>query len=244
MQQLTGFSRSELTSSSRDHMLCFARYCVWNAMKGSGLSYPCIGKVFGRNHSTIIHGIREVEKAESNTTYRRERKLWEDYSEKIKEENITETNGKIMLHDIEKLTGRARDVERLARIQTNIVFVLADCLERALVECEETNREAGYQLRQDCKRYYKAALHNITRFRSATRELDEDAQFAIGDDADLMYDYIYTTVSRTGQDNIMLRKFHEHIKSFPDLLGLDYVRKGSESFKTGNTHNEPTNKLD
>lgn len=135
------------------------------------------------------------------------------------------------LHNLEELTGRARKVEILSRILTNILFVLADCTERCMVECEEVNKEAGYALRQDCKRYFKAAMFNIKMFRGATREIGEDEQYRIGEDADLMYDFIFAAVSRTGKDNWNLLKFFQYIMSYPDLIGVDEVRKGGESFK-------------
>ena len=129
------------------------------------------------------------------------------------------------------MTGRERDIEILSRILTNILFVMADCTERCMVECEEINRQAGYGLRQHMKRYFKAAMFNIRRFRGATREIDEDSQYQIGEDADLMYDFIFAAISRTGKDNFNLLKFFEYVMSYPDLLGLDAVRLGGESFK-------------
>ena len=121
--------------------------------------------------------------------------------------------------------------EYLAYLTTNIAFITADVLESMWTECENINRERGYALRQDSKRHYNAMRHNLQLFRGETRYLSLEDQEEFGNDSDLMADLIYAAVSRTGTDNMMLLRFLQYIMSFPDKIGLDSVRKGSDAFE-------------
>lgn len=60
----TGVSKSELMSNRRDQRVVRARHkCFWLAHKNTSLSYPAIGRMFGgRDHTTIMHGVRMHEK--------------------------------------------------------------------------------------------------------------------------------------------------------------------------------------
>ena len=52
-----------LVSPSREKYLKDARPKIWTALRDDGLSYPQIGKMFNRDHTSIMYGIREYENA-------------------------------------------------------------------------------------------------------------------------------------------------------------------------------------
>lgn len=41
---------------------CRARWAVWQVLRERGYSYPRIGAHFNRDHSTIIHGVKQAAK--------------------------------------------------------------------------------------------------------------------------------------------------------------------------------------
>ena len=136
-----------------------------------------------------------------------------------------------MLHDLSNMPEEQRKKEYLARLETNLVFIMADVLEQLWTECENINRECGYAMRQDVKRHYNAMKHNLKLLRGETRHLGIQDQIEYGNDADLTCDILYAAVSRTGTDNMMMLRFLEYMMSFPDKIGLDSVRQGSDAFE-------------
>ena len=135
------------------------------------------------------------------------------------------------LHDLSKMSEEQKKLEYLARLETNLVFVVFDALEQLWTECENINRRCGYQMRNEEKRYYQAVKHNLKMFRGATRQLSEKDQLEFGNDAEITLDVLYAAVTRTGTDNMMMLRFLEYMMSFPDRVGLDSVRDGSDAFK-------------
>lgn len=130
----------------------------------------------------------------------------------------------------EQMTESERRLNHLAAIECNLVYIMADVLEALWIECENLNRRCGYEMHQEEKRHCKAAIHHIHMIRGVTRQLDATDQDQFGQDADITLDLLYSAVTRTGTDNIMLCRFLEYIMSFPDKLGLDSVRQGSDAF--------------
>lgn len=54
-----GISVMDILSDSRAEMILKARQqAMWLAAKETGLSYPAIGKLFGRDHTTVLHAVR------------------------------------------------------------------------------------------------------------------------------------------------------------------------------------------
>ncbi len=56
-----GISRAEFYSRSRTAVVCAARAVIWIAMRRRGLSYPEIGWLSGRDHSTVMNALRGVD---------------------------------------------------------------------------------------------------------------------------------------------------------------------------------------
>jgi len=49
----------DLKSKCRKRELVFMRYVLYKYLRSLGLSFDSIGKYFNRDHSTVIHGIKE-----------------------------------------------------------------------------------------------------------------------------------------------------------------------------------------
>lgn len=57
----TGYTRAELLGGSRAHGLAHTRQAVYVAMRlACGYSLPKIGRIMGRDHTTILHGLAAV----------------------------------------------------------------------------------------------------------------------------------------------------------------------------------------
>lgn len=55
-------TREEVTSRNRTRSVSFARQDLWWRMRETfGFSYVEIGRLFARNHTTVLHGIRAWE---------------------------------------------------------------------------------------------------------------------------------------------------------------------------------------
>lgn len=135
-----------------------------------------------------------------------------------------------VLHDLDGMPEWQKNREYLARLLTNLIFVMSDVLEQLWKECEECNYAAGYVMKQEEKRSYNGMMKNLRALRGCTRYLPEAEQVSFGDDAELTLDLLYAAVTRTGTDTVMMHRFLEYIMSFPDKIGLDGVRQGGEAF--------------
>lgn len=51
----------DLTGDYRFQFILVARFALYKALRMRGWSYPEIGRKFGRDHSTIINGVRRAE---------------------------------------------------------------------------------------------------------------------------------------------------------------------------------------
>lgn len=63
--QRHGLTWAELWAPTRPQRLQQPRREVWAAMRGLGLTFPRIGQITGRDHSTVVHGLdrlRETQK--------------------------------------------------------------------------------------------------------------------------------------------------------------------------------------
>lgn len=50
----------ELMSSDRSRRLIRPRWHAYFALREAGFSYPAIGEIMNRDHSTVMHGIRKL----------------------------------------------------------------------------------------------------------------------------------------------------------------------------------------
>lgn len=57
-----GLTIDTLIGRSLEPKICRVRQIIWYRAHAEGYSLPQIGKVFGRDHTTIMHGIRNEKK--------------------------------------------------------------------------------------------------------------------------------------------------------------------------------------
>lgn len=55
-----GMHWSAVISESRKQPLVHIRFEMWDLLSRTGYSLPMIGKMFGRDHTTILHGVRVI----------------------------------------------------------------------------------------------------------------------------------------------------------------------------------------
>lgn len=113
--------------------------------------------------------------------------------------------------------------------RNNLIFVLADILETSLMDLDEYLRKNGFAMKFETKRQFNRALHSL---RLLTKELSRcsmETQLNFGDDADMLYAFMLMLIDRTGDDDELLFKFYNYLKSFPSkkLLTID----DTEAFK-------------
>lgn len=60
--QITGYSKEDLLGRGRDGDLSMARFCVYLCATRMGVSYSGAGRNLRRNHGSIMHGVKELEK--------------------------------------------------------------------------------------------------------------------------------------------------------------------------------------
>jgi chromosomal replication initiation ATPase DnaA len=56
-----GVSVSDVMGKSRYKNVCSARKEVYVMLRGERLSYPVIGRMFSRDHTTVVDGVRRYE---------------------------------------------------------------------------------------------------------------------------------------------------------------------------------------
>jgi chromosomal replication initiation ATPase DnaA len=56
-----GVSVAEVMGRSRYKNVCSARKEVYAMLRDESLSYPVIGRMFGRDHTTVVDGVRRYE---------------------------------------------------------------------------------------------------------------------------------------------------------------------------------------
>lgn len=63
----TGFTPGELKGPSRVRPLVHARhYAMWRCYRETDNSQPAVGRFFNRDHTSVIHALRQVERRISN----------------------------------------------------------------------------------------------------------------------------------------------------------------------------------
>jgi len=55
-----GVTVEDIFGKRRHAPIARARQEAFTALRWYGFSYPQIGRIFGRDHSTVIHGVRKV----------------------------------------------------------------------------------------------------------------------------------------------------------------------------------------
>lgn len=58
--QISGIPFEDLQSPSQKQHLVTLRQCIWHSLRHQQHSFVEIGRLFGRNHSTVISGVNRV----------------------------------------------------------------------------------------------------------------------------------------------------------------------------------------
>lgn len=59
--ELFDLDPKDLIGRKRKRSVTRARFALYAALRQRGWSYPAIGKFIGRDHATIIHGVRKAD---------------------------------------------------------------------------------------------------------------------------------------------------------------------------------------
>ena len=57
--RMTGVSKADILGRSRKPHICRARWAAMRALKQRGLSASHIGRLMGRDHTTVLHGLAQ-----------------------------------------------------------------------------------------------------------------------------------------------------------------------------------------
>ena len=112
LEQIKEYIESEqLNGKSREHFYVFRRhYLCWALYKTNQLTLSQIGRMFNRNHATIIHSIRKHEELKNDKLYRG---ITESCQELMSEPLIFTKQRRNIFDDIAK----ASNLEKLRRIR-------------------------------------------------------------------------------------------------------------------------------
>ena len=74
----------DLSNPCRKTNIVWARYMVEYYLRSLGYSLSKISSLFRRDHSTVVHSVKEVEKMlESPNFYQDETKIWNEFQERL-----------------------------------------------------------------------------------------------------------------------------------------------------------------
>ena len=105
-------------------------------------------------------------------------------------------------------------------ISTNFCYVLADLMETNLMDLESIFKKNNIALRHEQKRYYNAAISNTKKLCREVNHCNDKVQEYYGNDADMLNAIILTLIDRCGNEDILMWKFYEYVKSFPSQFQM------------------------
>ena len=79
-----GYEKEVLMSNSQKESLCFARFCIFHTLRGSGLSTSKIGQIVNRDHATVLNGCKRFKQIIGNRTFPIENLLYYDFMKTLK----------------------------------------------------------------------------------------------------------------------------------------------------------------
>lgn len=118
----------------------------------------------------------------------------------------------------------------LSLMSTNIVFLLADMLEAALVESIDINRKAGYELRYIDKHYVNTALHNIKLFRGSTKKCEETTQLELARDSEAWLQFMWMFTDRFSDKAEKIKEIYDLVEREPSHLHIDFGEEAKGAF--------------
>lgn len=61
LAECCGHTWEEMTGKSRMFNVCITRQLIWRQFRRFGMSWNEIGRLFGRRHCSVIHGVRHID---------------------------------------------------------------------------------------------------------------------------------------------------------------------------------------
>lgn len=83
-----------------------------------------------------------------------------------------------------------KSLEYAARFHTNLLFVLSDVMEMALLDCGESCKAIGKELRYEDRMHFNKAIKEVRAIRSHLNGTTMDNQILFGESADEIYEMI------------------------------------------------------
>lgn len=105
-------------------------------------------------------------------------------------------------------------------ISTNFCYVLADIMETNLMDLESIFKKNNIALRHEQKRYFNSAISNTKKLCREVNHCDYKVQEHYGNDADMLNAIILTLIDRCGNEDMLMWKFYEYVKSFPSKFQM------------------------
>lgn len=105
-------------------------------------------------------------------------------------------------------------------ISTNICYVLADMLETNLMDLQQIYRANNIAMVHAQKQYFNTAIANVRKLVREVSHTSETTQENYGNDADMMNAIFLLLIDRCGDDDTLLFKWYNYIKSFPSKLNM------------------------
>lgn len=106
-------------------------------------------------------------------------------------------------------------------IHCNLLFLLADVMETAMMDVNELLKKDGNVLRHEARRNFNTAISSIRKLRhSAIDKCRTDTQQDFANDSDMTYEFLKLLIDRCGEDDEKLFKFYNYIKQFPSQCNM------------------------
>ena len=105
-------------------------------------------------------------------------------------------------------------------LSTNLCYVLADLMESNLMDLESIFKKNNLALKHEQKRFFNAAISNTKKLCREVNHCDAKVQEHYGNDADMLNAIILTLIDRCGNEDMLMWKFYEYVKSFPSKFQM------------------------
>lgn len=90
MTEASGVTKEAMLSKSRKREVCAARNMIWVLLHRKHYwSYARIGRVFNRDHATVVQGIRRTDLYAKVPSYDEEKEICETFTRILTEKNLS-----------------------------------------------------------------------------------------------------------------------------------------------------------
>ena len=121
---------------------------------------------------------------------------------------------------------------RQAMIRLNILNLLKDTLDSAMSDTRKFLMQNGQDLVFSDKKAYNQAMDGLNKFLNYDGTIKKEEGVSMINDkckeADRIYQFILMLVDRVGEEDEMLFRFYDYIKSFPSKVSLKGLSEGEK----------------